>query len=168
MVKNGPGKPVTKYSPLALSVTEEGVEALVKYYEANKESKKVNFRADGWDNDMKALRNAYCISLLSEEGFTKHKTKKTITEKFGVTETTAQLWVDEALRGLVEIRTPAEKEKYANLIVSRLESIYSRAYQIDKLDTAIKALDAQAKILGISSDQVQNNVQMVYQFKFGE
>lgn len=151
------------YEPQTLIVKDETVDKLVAYQSTLPEG-----AGRHWEPEMRTLRDAYCIGLITEKGYTKAYARKIVQRQFGISQQTAQEWINSAMGTLTLIRTPEEREKIAMLFNERLEEVYSRAMELNKLDTAIKAIESQSKILGIYNDQIQNNTQVIYEFKFGE
>lgn len=156
-------KSTKNFQPQALIVKDETIDKLVAYYGTLTPNGGQN-----WSPEMRTLRDAYCIGLLTEKGYTKEYARKLIQRQFGISQPTAAEWLNCAMGTLTLLRTPEEREKMAMLFNERLEEVYSRAMEAGRLDTAIKAIESQSKILGIYNDQVQNNTQVIYEFKFGE
>lgn len=155
-------KSAKNFQPQALIVKDETVDKLVAYYDTLPKNGK------NWNEDMRTLRDAYCVGLLTEKGYTKAYARKLLQSQFKIAQPTADEWLHLAMGTLTLLRTPEEREKMAMLFNERLEEVYSRAMEAGRLDTAIKAIESQSKILGIYNDQVQNNTQVIYEFKFGE
>ena len=152
------------YTPQSFELKPDTVDILVDYYKNT--TKEGN--GTGWNEEMKVLRNSYCLSLITQRGFTKTYARNYIQRQFEVSVVTANRWMNEALNTLVVMHSPEEKEQYAALFNERLEEIYSRAMESNRLDIAIKAIESQAKIMGLYNADTTNNTQIIYEFKFGE
>ena len=157
-------KGLKAYSPQAFELKPDTVDILVDYYQ---NTEKLG-NGTAWNDEMKVLRNSYCLSLITQRGFTKAYARNYIQRQFGVSTPTANRWINEALGTLVVMHTPEEKEQMASLLNERLEEIYSRAMEGNRLETAIKAIESQAKIMGLYNADTTNNTQIIYEFKFGE
>ena len=157
-------KGLSVYSPQAFELKPDTVDILVDYYKNTE--KEGNGTA--WNDEMKVLRNSYCLSLITQKGFTKAYARNYIQRQFDISAPTANRWINEALNTLVVMHSPEEKEQMASLLNERLEEIYSRAMDGNRLETAIKAIESQAKIMGLYNTDTTNNTQIIYEFKFGE
>lgn len=150
-------KRLTIYQPVSLSPTDDAAAVIAE----------IVSNGSKWTKETKALRNSYCLSLMTEKGYTMPKCVRVIREQFGLKEGAPRRWMREALDTLVAVRTPEERERQITLLGDRFEEIYSQAMSHNDLKTAISALEAQAKVYGLYQNEQNTFQQITYEFKFG-
>ena len=118
-----------------------------------------------WQKDELLIRNAVILEYICTQGLSNRQTALQISDRWQISEHTAIEWVKSALQTLGEHVTD-NIEDQRNKHLERLESILQDALDRSASDTALKAMDQIAKVLGLNSEKREVNVNETINFEF--
>ena len=121
--------------------------------------------AHPWDKSQLLIRNAVILEYICSQGLSNRQTAYQISDRWGISVDTAIEWIKSALETLAQHATPnIEDARQKHL--ERLESILQDSLDRCASDTALKAMDQIAKILGLNSEKKDINVKAEETIKF--
>lgn len=129
-----------------------------------KASNKINEKV--WKEPEVDMRNRWIISQVVKNGMSLNDVRAYMRQNWGVGYTTSENYMKTALGSLAEMD---KDNKNIALAVhrERLEDLYSRAVENNKIDSALRVLEQMAKVNGYYNDTMVVNMP-VMQFKFGD
>lgn len=150
-------------------ITPEEIDNAIKGHLARVKEIKNN-SALPWDADLLLLRNSVIIEYICHQGLSNYNTARQICDRWGIAWTTAKRWITEALHSLTEHATE-NIEDAKRKHIERIEHILQDALECGNNDTALKAIDHLAKVMGFNSES--KNVKLTggdepIKFDFGE
>ena len=119
----------------------------------------------GYTATEEQVRREYILSLFTK-GMTKIKVRGYLREVFGIANSTAYDWVDDAIYYMTSDKEEM-KEYYLNVARERLTDIYDKAMANNEKKVAIQAQTELNKINGLHVEKVEINKEPVLTFKFG-
>lgn len=119
-----------------------------------------------WKEEELDIRNRWIICQLVKRGMSPSEVRAYMKQKWEVSHTVAEKYVRDAIDSLVKI-DGYNKNLAIQIHKERLEDLYAKAVDKNKIDSALKVLEQMAKINGYYNDTMIVNMP-VMQFKFGD
>lgn len=104
-----------------------------------------------WDEDTLLLRNSVILEYICSQGLSNRRTAEQISSRWGISMDAARDWVKNALSTLAEYGQE-NIEDLRQKHLERLEAILEQSMADNAKDSALKAADQIAKLLGLNTD----------------
>ena len=117
-----------------------------------------------WNEEAVDLRNYAIWKLLYKQGKSRVDTMRTIKERWGVSQKTAYLYINEAEREVNETYTEM-KDDYRSKNMERLQKLYDDAVANGEKKIALAALEQMNKLQGLYTENHQVEVKEI-RFEF--
>lgn len=120
---------------------------------------------NGYTEQEHQVRRDYICALFTK-GMTKKKVRGYLRETFGIADSTAFDWIEDAIDYLTEDKEEV-REYHLNVARERLTDIYNKAIENNEKKVAIQAQQELNKINGLHVDNINLKTDATLKFNFG-